>query len=178
MVVEVRQHDQYAVRIDSTRHITLRNRKNLQRFGHRPKPAHQVQEPLARPPTGSTPARAALPAAAPPSTPAITPPAARNEAVVTPPADRPRTLAKPPATGPQSPAPHTAAAGTPLPTANSPASPATPRRWTNRQRRELDTTPEGGGAPAAPPHRMLSRLQPHNQPGLLKEPVVRRRREK
>ena len=176
MVVEVRQHDQYTVRIDGTGHITLRNRKNLRRFGHRPKPAAH-QEPLVRPPAAG-PETPATPPAAPDNPPAVTPPAARPETTVTPPAAGPETPATPPAAGPQSPSPPPAAAGPPPAAASPPAAPATPRRQTERPRRGLNAAPEGGGAPAAPPHRMLSRLQSHNQPGRLEEPIGRRRREK
>ena len=56
MVVEVRQHDQYGVKVDGTGRITLRNRKNLRKFGHASAPDKVVtQLPGPRPPVRAPP---------------------------------------------------------------------------------------------------------------------------
>ena len=56
-VVEVRQHDQYAIKIDESGRITLRNRKLLRKFSlvHYDRPIRSIHDDLATRVTGLTP---------------------------------------------------------------------------------------------------------------------------
>ena len=56
-IVEVRQHDQYAIKIDGSGRITLRNRKFLRKFSpvHYDRPTRSIYDDLATRVTGLTP---------------------------------------------------------------------------------------------------------------------------
>ena len=56
-IVEVRQHDQYAIKIDGSGRITLRNRKFLRKFSpvHHDRPIRSIYDDLAIRVTGLTP---------------------------------------------------------------------------------------------------------------------------
>ena len=178
MVVEVRQHDQYGVKIDGTGRITFRNRRNLRKFGHRESP-RELPQRLPSPQNKkvmpekdmelSSP-RAMLPAQPYVEHPVSTP--RHNDPPLSPPAPTQTTEFR---------------ATTPVSPANPP--PSTPRSALPSQT-PTTATPSRGARSALPRRvlptgettekpvisRALTRIQPHNKEGDKEKPLQEKRR--
>ena len=172
-VVEVRQHDQYVIKVDGSGRVTLRNRQFLRRFypavDERPAPRLLTDDLEFRPPP--TPPRM-LTHARRLSEPAVTEDSESGmlPAPPTPPIDDPSTTpaepSEPDSTASRSPSPPTNLGGSdtpasPPPPSPPPRDPATPEVGPSSPR----SPPAAGPQPQAPPSPPPRRLRLRGDPG-------------
>ena len=155
-VIEVRQFDQYVIKVDGSGRVTLHNRKFLRNYVPvciPPVPIHDPLTPLPTPPLPSAPAVPMNPPAQPVQ-PVVPVPPPRPSLVVPPTGDmRSRELSVPRQDLPP-PRPDTLDATPPVATPPVPPPPPPP--------------PPTSDSPSTVP-RMLARLLPHNAPGLCEQ---------
>ena len=147
IVVEVRQFDQYVVRVDGSGRVTLRNRKFLRKYT-----PVVSRAPVAMLPNASTLPSKLLPITPPPDMPSPPPPTSAPPAVSTPQPAQPATPQVPDLPRPSSPDPPVADQSPPL----------------------LASPPDSSPPSRVP--RALKGLLSHNKPGLKELPITPLRR--
>ena len=153
IVVEVRQFDQYVVRVDGSGRVTLRNRKFLRKYT-----PFIPRNPVAMAPG---------PTAAPTSVPLPRPPTVRPSNMAPASGSQPPVVeSKPPSDAPDAPPPPTPEEAGDIPESDPP-------NHTDMPLQVPDTPPSPGAVPTtpAPTHRSVKFLMPHNKPGLKEQPL-------
>jgi hypothetical protein len=150
LVVEVRQFDQYVVRVDGSGRVTLRNRKFLRKYI-----PVIPRAPLLMAPGPTTPPAVPRPAT---QYPKHTPPAQARKQIHVPPDTSATPPTMPPAVNHPTNTRHPPSQDDVEPTITPPNSPAASPVATLR--------PAGSPARQGPIPRLLRDLQPHNAPGL------------
>lgn len=174
VVVEVKTHDQYTVKIDGSGRVTLRNRKFLRKFLPFHNPPQSTPNTI---PTTSIPSH---PHIDNPSSPPVNPP---NPSLLGHPhADHPHPatpVSVPPTTSPPTASPTSPGVSPGRSAREYPSTPVTSatRPAPTDSRRRISFQPEDQGVEKLPEKssRLLKQLQDHNEKGRKEDPEVRSR---